>query len=243
MDLDFQFNLTQSVSQATHEKGHILDWLVHRSDDSIVRSTSVTSAIASDHLCVISHLHVTVPRPPPSFVMARNIRAIDRTALKDDLLDCLSGLQSLSAGDLDSHLRCVLDKHAPVMQRKVPSRRSAPWFKTVSEKVRAAKQQRRRAERQWLKTGLTIHKQIYNRAKKCVTRLVYAAKTSYFCSMIRDSLSCNQLFRITNQLLGSKKKKKKEKESPLPTVFPLIELPQRFLEFFSRKGANYQKQP
>ena len=92
MDLPFHFNLTQSVSQATHEKGHILDWLVHRSDDSIVRSTSVTSAIASDHLCVISHLHVTVPRPPPSFVMARNIRAIDRTALKDDLQGCLSGL-------------------------------------------------------------------------------------------------------------------------------------------------------
>ena len=85
IDLLFQFNLTQSVSKATHEKGHILDWLLHRSDDSIVRSNSVTSAIASDHLCVISHLNVTVPRPPPSFVMARNIRAIDRTALKDDL--------------------------------------------------------------------------------------------------------------------------------------------------------------
>ena len=51
MDLLFRFNLTQSVFQATHDKGHILDWLVHRSDDSIVRSTSVTSAIASDHLC------------------------------------------------------------------------------------------------------------------------------------------------------------------------------------------------
>ena len=76
MGLFFQFNLTQSVSQATHEKGYILDWLVHRSDDSMVRSTSVTSAIASDHLFVISHLVVSVPRPPPSFVMNCNIRAV-----------------------------------------------------------------------------------------------------------------------------------------------------------------------
>ena len=76
MDLLFLFNLTQSVSEATHEKGHILDWLVHRSNDSIMRSTSVTSAIASDHLFVISHLVVSVPRPPPSFVMKRNIRAV-----------------------------------------------------------------------------------------------------------------------------------------------------------------------
>ena len=138
--------MTRPVSQATHEKGHILDWLVHRSDDSIVRSTSVTSAIASDHFCVISYLNGTVPRPPPSFVMACNIRVIDRSALKDDLQDCLSGLQSLSAGDLDSHLRCVLDKHAPATRRKVPFRRSARWFKAVREKVRAAKQKRRRAE-------------------------------------------------------------------------------------------------
>ena len=135
MDLPFHFNLTQSVSQATHEKGHILDWLVHRSDDSIVRSNSVTSAIASDHLCVISHLHVTVPRPPPSFVMARNIRAIDRTALKDDLLDCLSGLQSLFVEDLDSHLWCVLDKQSPPTRRKVPSRRSAPGLKLSARKL------------------------------------------------------------------------------------------------------------
>ena len=148
--------MTRPVSQATHEKGHILDWLVHRSDDSIVRSTSVTSAIASDHLCVISHPNITVTRPPPSFVMARNIRAIERTALKDDIQDCISGLQSLSAGDLGPHLRCVLDKHAPATRQKVPSCMNAPRFAAVNEEVRAAKQPRRRAERQWLKTGLTI---------------------------------------------------------------------------------------
>ena len=107
-------------------------------------------------------------------------------------------------------------------------------FKTVSEKVRAAKQQRRRAERQWLKTGLTIHKQIYIRAKKCVTRLVHAAKTSYFCSMIRDSLSCKQLFRITNQLLGIKTKTK-QKAFHLPTAFLRIELPQYFRQSLTER--------
>ena len=47
-------------------------------------------------------------------------------------------------------------------------------------------------------------KKIYNRAKKFITRLVHGTKTSYFCSMNRDSLSCKQLFRITNQLLRGK---------------------------------------
>ena len=70
MDLLFQFTLTQSVARVSLEKWHILDWLVHRSDDNIVWSTSVTSAVASDHLCVISHFSISVPGPPPSFVMA-----------------------------------------------------------------------------------------------------------------------------------------------------------------------------
>ena len=95
--------------------------------------------------------------------------------------------------------------------------------------VRSLKQQRRRAERLWLKTGLTVHKQLYNNAKKLVTKLVHKAKTTYYCNKIKESLSCKQLFSVANQLLGNKK------PSPLPTVFPLIDLPKRFLDFFKDK--------
>ena len=130
-----------------------------------------------------------------------HIRATDRVAWPARRL---SGLQSLSAEDFHSHLRYHLDKHTPATRQKVPSRRSAPWFTAVGKKVRAARQQGRRAQRQWFKTGLTIHKQINSRAKKCVTKLVHATKTSCFCSMVRDSLSCKQLFRITSQLFGRK---------------------------------------
>ena len=43
------------------------------------------------------------------------------------------------------------------------------------------------------------------------------------------SLSCKQLFSVANQLLGNKK------PSPLPAVFPLIDLPKCFLDFFKDK--------
>ena len=37
MDLLTTSNLTQAVSQPTHNKGHILDWLLHTSDDHLVQ--------------------------------------------------------------------------------------------------------------------------------------------------------------------------------------------------------------
>ena len=99
----------------TEELERILDWLMHRSVDNSEQSTSVTSTIVSDNLCVISYLTLSVPRPSSSstsFVKACNIRAINCTVLKDDLQNCLSGPKPVSAEDLDSHLLCVLEKHS-----------------------------------------------------------------------------------------------------------------------------------
>ena len=64
---------------------------------------------------------------------------------------------------------------------------------------------------------------------KLVTKLVHKAKTTYYYNKINDSLSCKLLFSVANQLLRNKK------PSPLPTVFPLIDLPKRFLDFFKDK--------
>ena len=52
---------------------------------------------------------------------------------------------------------------------------------------------------------------------------------TYYSNKMNESLSCEQLFSVANQLLGNKK------PSPLPTVFPLIDLPKRFVDFFKNK--------
>ena len=61
MDLLTTFSLTQTVSRPTHDKGHILDWLLHTSDDHLVQSTSLSHSIASDYACVICYLNIAVP--------------------------------------------------------------------------------------------------------------------------------------------------------------------------------------
>ena len=205
MDLLTTFNLTQAVSQPTHDKGHILGWLLHTSDDHLVQSASVSHSIASDHACVIYHLNTAVPPSRPTYIMTRNIRAIDHAALKADLATRLSHLPCPSADDLHSVLTGVLDDHAPTMRRRIRPQKNAPWFSGVAEEFQCQKRQRRRAERLLLKTGLTVHKQLNNSARKLVTKLVHKAKTTYDCNKINESLSCKQLFSVANQLLGNKK--------------------------------------
>ena len=227
LDILATFNLTQSVLAPTHTKGHIIDWLVHRSDDKLVQSTTVSTTISTDHFCVMASLNVAVPRPRPVVISSRNIRAIDRTVFKDDLRQRLAGLLSPSAADLHSALRDILDAHAPATQRKVSSHKlSAPWFST---EIRAAKQQRRQAERQWVKSGLTVHKQLFNKAKKYVTKIVHTTKTAFYSAKIVEGSSSRELFSVCNQLLG------KTKSSLLPTIYSAAELPTRFLQFFESK--------
>ena len=64
--------------------------------------------------------------------MTRNIRAIDRAALKADLTARLSHLPCPIADDLDSVLTGVLDDNAPVMRCRVRPQKNVPWFSGVA---------------------------------------------------------------------------------------------------------------
>ncbi|KAL8575261.1 hypothetical protein ACOMHN_001807 [Nucella lapillus] len=102
-----------------------------------------------DHFCVISQLNVSLPRPQPKYIMACNLKAVNRCALKQDLTTRLSSLTSsaLTAAALDSVMTSVLDDHAPATRRKV-SARCEPWFSTVAEQARTAKRHKHQMERQ-----------------------------------------------------------------------------------------------
>ena len=68
--------------------------------------------------------------------------------------------------------------------------------------VSEAKRERRRAERQWLKCGLEVHKQIFRSACKLFSNIVQQAKSTFFNTKILACTSSKQLFSIANTLLG-----------------------------------------
>ena len=159
------------------------------------------------------------------YIEATNIAAIDLSSFRSDLQAGLDFCTTLSAEQLHRLLQNLLDQHAPATQRKVSSRPPSPWFCAVGPQLLEAKRERRRAERQWLKSGLEVHKLIFRSACKLVSKIAQQAKYKFFSTKILACTSSKQLFNITNTLLGMPKTSSLHKHSPrhakdlLSTVF------------------------
>jgi len=134
-----------------------------------------------------------------------------------------------TADQLHACLVSVLEAHAPATRRRISPRALSPWFGTVREEMRAAKRARRRAERQWVKGGLTVHKQIFNAAKRIVTAIAENAKTVFFSAKIAASSTSKELFNLTDMLMA------KARSTSIPTVFPKPQLPSLFASYFNSK--------
>ena len=227
LDMFDQFRFVQSVNKPTHRLGNTLDWVIHRPEDNIVKSTEVTQALSSDHYCVMCDLSTQRLPPTTAYRTVRCLRAVDRSAFGEDVQSALH--EPISAESLDACLRATLDTHAPAKHRKVRPDKSAPWYQAIHMELRQAKQDRRLAERRWLRTGLMVHNQMYKSAKRAVTKLVQKAKTDYIRTQIADCSNSSQLFSLCGKLCG------RSKQSPLPTVYPSSRLPDIFCDYFVTK--------
>ena len=107
-DLLFQFDLEQCVLEHTHRSGHILDWIKQRQSDPLATSASVRFDLTSDRMSMVSGLNVDRPCCAPHFIVRINIRAICRSPADPD-----RPCTHLSAHEYNTHLKSLLDKHAP----------------------------------------------------------------------------------------------------------------------------------
>ena len=99
------FDLMQTVDKPTHRYGHILDWILHRHDDDILRTTHVSHQLTSDHFTIICDLDLFVPSPPPTFTCKRKLSSIDNCILMQDIKQYLDSAVMFTAAQLDSVLR------------------------------------------------------------------------------------------------------------------------------------------
>ena len=99
----------------------------------------------------------------------------------------------------DEVLRSLLDKHAPVKERVVTVRPSAPWY-TVE--VTAEKRKRRQLERKWRASRLPADRVRYVHQCNVVINLIKSLKSEYYSSIIKEN-SGNQkvLFKTVQKRL------------------------------------------
>ena len=71
-------NLVHVINKPTNKCGHIIDWVIARSDDDIHRKSTVTDSLESDHYCSKSYFNVSVSKPSTLCRTVRNMANIDR---------------------------------------------------------------------------------------------------------------------------------------------------------------------
>ncbi|KAK3082746.1 hypothetical protein FSP39_004177 [Pinctada imbricata] len=121
----------------------------------------------------------------------------------------------------------VLENHAPLISKEVTLRPNTKWY---TSELRTVKREKRKAERTWRRTGLSVHYQIY--IDKCIqnSNLLYQSKCEFYSTKIEECGSDQRsLYKITNKLLG------KKQDVGLPSCDDDHELANKFGIFFHDK--------
>jgi hypothetical protein len=235
VDLLTEHCMTQLVTDATHRRGHTLDWLMVTDETKpFITDISVNENLFSDHKTVFFHLAADRPPRAKQTVVSRNFKKVDPEAFTSDLGSAAAELgrqlEDCSVDQLvemyDSTLSNLLNQHAPLVSKQVTVRPSAPW---ISEEAREARRDRRKAEKLWRATRLEVHRQMYVCARNKAKCLFKEAKRDYVSSQLADCTSSRQLFSLTNRLLG------KEKDNSLPNNIPASDIPDAFSHYFNEK--------
>jgi len=148
--------------------------------DPLINDVKVTDPIISDHSAVHSTLHSEKPRLEKKVVSSRKLSDIDINCFR---MDIESSVLLKHQDDLDAVftkydevLKSLLDKHAPVKERVVTVRPSAPWY---TAEVTAEKQKRRQLERKWRASGLPVDRERFVYQCSVVNNMIKFLKSQY----------------------------------------------------------------
>ncbi len=224
------FNLTQSVTGPTHEKGHTLDLVL--SCGLCITINEICDTGISDHLPVL--FTVVVPNSEISTcASSRSFRAINpltasqfSSVFKDSLLYNLDDCD-LSVEEFTVLFDCIcteiLDSVAP-LRKKHPKVVSEPWLNDTTRSLRRAC---RVAERKWKKDKLKISFIMMQDALYKYQRAVKSAKTKFFSDVVASNRQRPQvLFSVFNSLVNPRDS---------DCIVPSLILCENFLKYFVDK--------
>ena len=156
------------------------------------------------------------------------VRNINLNAFRNDItissLDTEADVEVIST-EFDNVLSNLLDRHAPLISKSVSLRPHAPWY---DDAIRNQKRERRRYERQYCKSGLEVHRQMYRDQCNIYAEMVDKAKSNYHRQQIKD---CDQklLFRQVDKICSG------GSEKVLPSYEDAEELANDFANFIEDK--------
>jgi hypothetical protein len=226
--------LKQHVKHPTHNGGHTLDAVITRTDAQWISSPDVKTTIESDHSLIT--FIVNRPSPPSHRILKgrRILSSLDVDAFCSDihLHQHLSSNEADTNGDelvtrFNTAVTKALDKHAPTKDIKLKGETSKKWY---DDEVHMARRKRRKLERKYLKSKLTIDKEIFEAHSKEVARLIDRKKTAYYKEQFLEADS-KETFRLLNGLLAYKN----ADVLPLRDGGSNADLAKSFADYFEKK--------
>ena len=155
-------------------KNNTLDVALTRENSDLVSDITVTDPalcnskgfLAGDHYAVLAKLNCLKPKPLRKVMSFRKWRDINMDSFKHDLSCAVSVHEPEIKPEmvesfilsLSECLQKVANKHAPLFRKEISLRPRAPWY---SLSLVDLKRDKRRTERRWLKTKLSVHHEIY----------------------------------------------------------------------------------
>ena len=234
------YGLHQLVKKTTHKAGHILDLVIasHKivKNDSIQILSQPSSLPTCDHSCLTFTLESEVLNADDrKLITFRNIKKIDEEAFRDDLEEFLSSASSCSSSlsledriqQYNQGLSGILEEHAPEHSKWIRDLPDAKWF---DSEYKEARLERRKAEKQWKKSGLQIDKDIFEHLRLHCNELANNKKKSYFKNHFeRYNHSQKSLYNFVDVFLDQ------DKQLTLPPTESMQKCVNDFNTFFSEK--------
>ena len=94
----------QSVNVPTHNKGHILDWVILPTVHAFCKNVAVIEKAQSYHFLLIIDLNTHKPPVQKKKILSRKLKDINFERLKQDLILALRSPENIDINDLENIL-------------------------------------------------------------------------------------------------------------------------------------------
>jgi exonuclease III len=226
------FDLIQHVTKPTHKLGNTLDLIITKRDTKLL--SHKVDEMLSDHNVLQMNINIQRPPWPVKYITHRKLKNVDIKQIKKDIKK-LNKMEEISDTNklvslYNEELIKILDKHAPKNKIKITVRNKTPW---TSEEIRPDKTLKRKLERRWLRTKLTIDEQNFKEQRNKFNALLRDIRSKRLANDINENK--NDLRRV-HQLIGNAMYLNDEK--PLPPEQDGINQPEEFINHFHDKTTN-----
>ena len=232
------FNLIQHIDFPTHSCGHMIDVIISRKELPKIRNIKENNIMLSDHLMVLFEAEgVNLAMNEFKHIKYRNLKSVDNEEFCTAIRNCYENTCSrdfgLKVSTFNSQALDIVNSFAPIKSKLLKVVENAPWFDLEYKMLR---QRRRKAEKNFKRTGNLEHKLEFVNLRKQTTNLALIKKKSYYATKLDECKgNTKSLFALLNKLVG------KKHEAVLPSHESTIQLAERFKFYFKDKITKIRK--